>query len=88
MAHDRIAPRKIIFFDSLEIHRGPLTCYCTLYRLIMGLDTANFRADALWEYFDFLIEVDRPGEKCSGDDRAEPFHGKDAIDGKTEETFR
>ena len=87
-AHDGVAARELVFLDSLEIHGRALARDRALGRLVMGLDAADLCFDPLGQDLDFLIRADRARKQGAGDDRAEAFHGEDAVDGQAQDAVR
>ena len=48
----------------------------------MNLHSADSHSGASGKDFEFLFFADGPGNQSSGNDRAETFHGEDAVDGQ------
>ena len=85
---ERHAARQVFGGESCEIQRGALSCDGGFGGRAMNLHAANSHALAGGKYFEFFFFADRPGNERAGDDRAEAFHGEDAIDGKASQRRR
>ena len=87
-AHDGVAARELVLFDALEVHGRALARDGALDRLVVGLDAADLCPDPFGQDLDFLFRADRAGKQGAGDDRAEAFHGEDAVDGQAQDAVR
>src|SRR6266849_6274068 len=54
----------------------------------MNLHASNSNSLAGGKHFEFFFLADRPGDERAGHDRAEAFHGENAIDGKASQRGR
>ena len=76
------AARQVRGVDAGEIQRGTLTGDGLLGCGAMHLHAAHTHQLSAGMDLHFLILVHRPRNERAGDDRAEAFHGEDAIDGQ------
>src|ERR1700733_4486089 len=78
--HDQIATRELVDRDAAEVDRDARAGDRALDRRPVNLEATYARREAARDHFDLVAERDLAAEDGPGDDRAEAFDRKHAID--------